>query len=880
MRKRNIVMKQVLCVFSLVLGANVGLGYVYSRQRRSGEWDEGPPDPESTLSDSPWVSTSGSCKGRCFELQEAEPPGCRCDNLCKTYNSCCTDFDDLCLRTAQGFECSKERCGETRNEENACHCSEDCLAKGDCCTNYKALCKGETPWVQDECEEIKTPECPAGFVRPPLILVSVDGFRASYMKKGNTVIPNIDKLRTCGTHAPYMRPMYPTKTYPNLYTLATGLYPESHGIIGNSMHDPVFDANFNFRGREKLNHRWWGGQPIWITSVKQGVKAGTFFWPVVIPLERRVLTILHWLHLPDNERPYVYAFHSEQPDIFGHRLGPLSSELNNPLKEIDRVVGQLMDGLKQMKLHRCVNVILVGDHGMEEANCDRTEFLSSYLPNVDDIILIPGSLGRIRSRSPNNSKYDPKAIVANLTCKKADQHFKPYLKQHLPKRLHYANNRRIEDIHLLVERKWHVARDMLESSIKNHLEPCSHLDYSLRKPAEGKKHPGKCAFYGDHGYDNKINSMQTIFLAYGPTFKYKTKVPPFENIELYNVMCDLLGLKPAPNNGTHGSLNHLLKNPPFKPTMPEEVAKPSHLTPASSVTDDLGCTCDLKNKGDELNQRLLSKGSDDGKHLLYGRPAVLFRTKYSILHHSDYVSGYSEALSMALWASYTVPKQTDALQFPESLCSDVRPDIRIPAANSQSCSGYKADKQISYGFLFPPQLASSPEARYDALLITNTVPMYPAFKKIWNHFQKTLVKRYASERNGVNVISGPIFDYDYDGLRDAAEKLKQYVSGAMAIPTHFYSIITSCLDYTQAVDKCDGPLSVFSFIFPHRPDNDESCNSSEDESKWVEDLMKMHTARVRDIEILTGLDFYRKTSRSYIEILSLKTYLHTYESEI
>nr|XP_015213292.1 PREDICTED: ectonucleotide pyrophosphatase/phosphodiesterase family member 2 [Lepisosteus oculatus] len=737
MRKRNIVMKQVLCVFSLVLGANVGLGYVYSRQRRSGEWDEGPPDPESTLSDSPWVSTSGSCKGRCFELQEAEPPGCRCDNLCKTYNSCCTDFDDLCLRTAQGFECSKERCGETRNEENACHCSEDCLAKGDCCTNYKALCKGETPWVQDECEEIKTPECPAGI-----------------------------------------------------------------------------------------------GVELLLYLMKQYVMC--------------------------NFRPYVYAFHSEQPDIFGHRLGPLSSELNNPLKEIDRVVGQLMDGLKQMKLHRCVNVILVGDHGMEEANCDRTEFLSSYLPNVDDIILIPGSLGRIRSRSPNNSKYDPKAIVANLTCKKADQHFKPYLKQHLPKRLHYANNRRIEDIHLLVERKWHVAR----------------------KPAEGKKHPGKCAFYGDHGYDNKINSMQTIFLAYGPTFKYKTKVPPFENIELYNVMCDLLGLKPAPNNGTHGSLNHLLKNPPFKPTMPEEVAKPSHLTPASSVTDDLGCTCDLKNKGDELNQRLLSKGSDDGKHLLYGRPAVLFRTKYSILHHSDYVSGYNEALSMALWASYTVPKQTDALQFPESLCSDVRPDIRIPAANSQSCSGYKADKQISYGFLFPPQLASSPEARYDALLITNTVPMYPAFKKIWNHFQKTLVKRYASERNGVNVISGPIFDYDYDGLRDAAEKLKQYVSGAMAIPTHFYSIITSCLDYTQAVDKCDGPLSVFSFIFPHRPDNDESCNSSEDESKWVEDLMKMHTARVRDIEILTGLDFYRKTSRSYIEILSLKTYLHTYESEI
>uniref|UniRef100_A0A4W5JUK2 Ectonucleotide pyrophosphatase/phosphodiesterase 2 n=1 Tax=Hucho hucho TaxID=62062 RepID=A0A4W5JUK2_9TELE len=760
--------------------------------------------------DSPWISTSGSCKNRCFELDEAEPPNCRCDNLCKTYNSCCQDFDEHCLRTEGGFECSKERCGETRNDQHACHCSEDCLAKGDCCTNYKTLCKGDTTWLQDDCEDIRAHECPAGFVRPPLLMVSVDGFRASYMKRGSTVIPNIEKLRACGTHAPYMRPMYPTKTFPNLYTLATGLYPESHGIVGNSMHDPVFDANFNLRGREKLNHRWWGGQPIWITAVKQGVKAGTFFWP-----------------------------------------------LNTPLKEIDKIVGQLMDGLKQMKLHRCVNIIMVGDHGMEEAHCDRTEFLSSYMPStVDDIILIPGSLGRIRSRYPNNSKYDAKSVVANLTCKKTDQHFKPYLKQHLPKRLHYANNRRIEDIHLLVERKWHIAR----------LYPLY-------------LHPGKCGFAGDHGYDNKINSMQTIFFGYGPMFKFKTKVPVFENIELYNVMCDLLGLKPAPNNGTHGSLNHLLKSPVHKPTMPEEVSKPTISGPIITLTDDLGCSCDDKNKVEELNQRL-RQAVDGTKNLPHGRPAVLFRTKYSILHHSDYISGYSESLSMPLWTSYTVSKQVEVTPLPEHLTNCVRPDIRIPPAFSQSCSNYKADKQISYAFLYPPLLAPTQDGKFDAVLITNTVPMYPAFKRIWSHFQKTLVKKYAMERNGVNLICGPIFDYDYDGLRDSAEKIKQHGSGSGPIPTHYYCVITSCLDFTQAEDICTGPLSSSAFILPHRSDNDESCNSSEEESKWVEDLMKLHTARVRDVEILTGLDFYRRTSRSYPEILSLKTHMHTYESEI
>ncbi|XP_073488292.1 autotaxin isoform X9 [Aquarana catesbeiana] len=865
---------QVTYCITFLFGIQVCFGFTANRLKRSeSEWDEG---IASILADSPWISTSGSCKGRCFELQEADAPACRCDNLCKSYNSCCQDFDQHCLKTGRGWSC-KERCGEARNEESACQCSDDCLTKGDCCTDYQILCKAGTRWADDECEEMKQPECPAGFLRPPLIIFSVDGFRASYMKEGAKVMPNINKLRTCGTHAPYMRPVYPTKTYPNLYTLATGLYPESHGIVGNSMYDPVFDANFSLRSREKFNPRWWGGQPLWITAEKQGLKAATFFWPVTIPYQRRVLTVLQWLHLPENERPYVYALYSEQPDQTGHKYGPFSTELTNQLKEIDVIVGMLMDGLKQMKLHRCVNIIFVGDHGMEEATCERTEFLNSYLNNVDDFIFLPGSLGRLRTKN-NLPKHDPKVVVANLTCKKPDQHFKPYLKQYLPKRLHYANNRRIEDIHLLVDRKWHVAR----------------------KPVDVYKKPTKgCIFQGDHGYDNKFSSMQTVFVAYGPTFKYKSKVPPFENIELYNVMCDLLGLKPAPNNGTHGSLNHLLRLATHKPVLPDDVSKPVPVVVSpSTVNEELGCSCDVQNKAEELNKRLYVKASDDvavdelsneikevlprntEKTPLYGRPAVLFKTKYSILHHSDFVSGYSESLMMPLWTSYTLSKQAEVNGIPDYLSNCVRLDPRISPGNSQSCSAYKADKQMSYGFLFPPQLSSSADARYDAFLITNVVPIYPAFKKIWNHLQRVLVKRYASERNGINVITGPIFDYDYDGLYDTSDKIKTFVDGSIPVPTHYFCIVTSCLDYNQPADNCDGRLSVMAFIIPHRPDNDESCNNSEDESKWVEELLKMHTARVKDIEQLTGLDFYRKTNRSYTEILSLKTYMHTFESEI
>uniref|UniRef100_A0A8C7DIM3 Ectonucleotide pyrophosphatase/phosphodiesterase 2 n=1 Tax=Oncorhynchus kisutch TaxID=8019 RepID=A0A8C7DIM3_ONCKI len=787
-RMTSISSSQLVVLFALLTGSSVSVAYVF----------------QATISDSLWVSSAGSCKGRCFELEEALPPGCRCDNLCKTYYSCCSDFDEHCLKTAGGFECSEDRCGEMRNDEHACHCSEDCLKKGDCCTNYKALCKGDTKWVDGECEDITGPECPAGFIRPPLIMLSVDGFRASYMKKGKAVIPNMEKLRTCGTHAPYMRPVYPSKTFPNLYTLATGLYPESHGIVGNSMHDPVFDANFHLRGREKLNHRWWGGQPV----------------------SRRILTILRWLSLPDDERLDIHP--------------QCSFHLDNPLREIDNVIGQLMNGLKQMNLHRCVNIIVVGDHGMEEAHCDRTEFLSTYPVNVDEINLIPGSLGRIRAR-------DPKSTTCELhsTCKMPTQHFKPYLKQHLPKRLHYANNRRIEAVHLLMERKWHVAW----------------------KVPENRRHPGRCGFFGDHGFDNKITSMRTIFLGYGPSFMFQTKVAEFENIELYNVMCDLLGLVPAPNNGTHGSLNDMLKAPPFTPIMPEEVTAPTTSDATSATTYDLGCSCDNEVSGE------LGLSGTEATHLPFGRPAVIFQTTYSLLLHSDFISGYSQELSMPLWTSFTVPKQ------PEPVIECVRADLRVPPEHSQACTTYSQDTDISYGFLYPPELALSPESKYDASLITNTVPMYPAFKKIWSYLQGTLLKRYAEENNGINVVTGPIFDNNYDGLRDTTVKIKEYAAVSAPVPTHYYVVITSCQDVNQTAGVCDGPLNVFSFLLPHRSDNDESCKSSEDESQWVEELLKLHTARVRDVEILTGLDMYRSTTLNYTQTLSLKTYLHTFESD-
>ncbi|XP_071384259.1 autotaxin-like, partial [Centroberyx affinis] len=278
---------------------------------------------------------------------------------------------------------------------------------------------------------------------------------------------------------------------------------------------------------------------------------------------------------------------------------------------------------------------------------------------------------------------------------------------------------------------------------------------------------------------------------------------------------------------------------------------------------------------------LSARCAPDSTQLPFGRPAVMFDTRFSLLHHVEFISGYSKELAMPLWTSYTLPPQEDMTPVPDvpAGAQCVRVDPRVSAEQSQSCSSYSQHSQLSHGFLFPPELATSPESRYDASLITNTVPMFPAFKRVWSFLQQTLLRRYAEENHGVNVLAGPVFDQNYDGLRDSRETVQEFSADGPSIPSHFFTVVSSCQERNQTVEECDGPLQVFSFLLPHRPDNSESCNSAEDESQWVEELLKLHTARVRDVEILTGLDLYRSTNLTYTDTLTLKTYLHTFESD-
>uniref|UniRef100_A0A4W3HXY7 Venom phosphodiesterase 2-like n=1 Tax=Callorhinchus milii TaxID=7868 RepID=A0A4W3HXY7_CALMI len=715
----------------------------------------------------------------------------------------------LLIVLAQLWRCTNMTCGEKSSSKSLCSCSNNCIQEKNCCTNYKSICRGENTWLQDTHENIDKPECPEGFNRSPVILVSLDGFRADYLHKWRNVMPVLDKLSNCGTYASHLIPVYPTKTFPNHYSIITGLYPESHGLIDNKMYDVQMNANFSLRKKEKFNPAWYKGEPLWLTAMYQGLKSAEYTKKIV------------------KNKPDLYTLYFEEPDSTGHQFGPNSNEVGKKLKMVDEMLGMLMDGLKQRNLHRCVNLIVLSDHGMEEFSFSRIEYMSNYVDNVDDFYMGSGPAPRIRpSNVPKDYfTFDAEGLVRKLTCRLPGQHFKPYLKRFLPKRFHYANSLRIEEVNLYLDPQWQA----------------------------GKHGSIKYLTGGFHGSDNRYKNMRALFIAYGPGFKDNTEVQPFANIEIYNLMCDLLEITPAPNNGSHGSLNHLLKKPIFNPTHAKERSSPTSC-PFTKLApnDSLECSCSLP-----------VMQNANAQHVPYGRPRVLQDgSKYCLLHQHMYISGYSHDILMPLWTAYTINQMPTA-----NLSNCLFADVRISLNSSQKCSYYKKDHNISYGFLYPLSKCS--------------IAFIKMLTFVWNYFHNVLLVKYAIRRNGINVISGPVFDYDFDGHFDTPDKILEYLQDIkVPIPTHYYIILTSCTNTSQTPTQCKDSLRVLSFILPHRTDNSESCADGKEESQWVEERVWMHTARVRDVELITGLDFYQDRKQPVTEILQLKTFLPPLEDKM
>ncbi|MFO8100082.1 MAG: ectonucleotide pyrophosphatase/phosphodiesterase [Salinibacter sp.] len=238
----------------------------------------------------------------------------------------------------------------------------------------------------------------------PLLLISIDGMRWDYLDVHDA--PTLSRLATEGTHIDRLVPVFPSKTFPNHYSIVTGLYPSNHGIIANNMYDPAMDASFSLDDRDAVESPdWWGGEPIWVTAEEQGLTAATYFWPGSeapiqgvrpsdwfrydgsVPGTTRVDQALEWLDRPSDTRPDFMTLYFSRVDTKGHYHGPTSDSVAVALQEVDGFLQRLVDGLEARGIEDEVNLIVTSDHGMTPTSSDRTIVLDEYI-DLDDVRLI------------------------------------------------------------------------------------------------------------------------------------------------------------------------------------------------------------------------------------------------------------------------------------------------------------------------------------------------------------------------------------------------------------------------------------------------------------------------------------------------------------
>ncbi|KAL4236876.1 ectonucleotide pyrophosphatase phosphodiesterase [Mactra antiquata] len=691
---------------------------------------------------------------------------------------------------------------------------------------------GNVDWLKEPCSSSETSECPWSEESNPLLLISLDGFRADYLLRNLT--PTIEKLRTCGVHTPYMRSVFPTLTFPNHYSIITGLYPESHGIVGNSMYDAQHNNTFSIRGDGKFESYWWGGEPIWSTAMKHGKRTASYFWvgsemnisgqqPDIwfpydggVTYEQRVDTALDWLTMPTGERPDFMTLYFDEPDHTGHGSGPDSQEVNDMLERMDKIIRRLMDGLLSRKLEHCVNIVMIADHGMSPTSCERRVVLDKYEKAVNDMLVYSGTTGYIHTHYKqldgavleNEEVVATEEVVDSLTCK--NSHLNVFSRKTTPIRHHYTNNDRIGEVLLDIEDTWLVSPTRTNFCLK-----------------------------GNHGYDNIYKSMQALFLAHGPDIAQNFESEPFENIELYNFMSDLLHIQPAPNNGTVGTLYHLLRNPPTSPT---DIGKNLEVCMKSGNTPPNTCNCN--------NTLSYNPPSSSSINVFpYGIPLSEGMTSGCILHGNQFSSIFNTLYKVPMLTSFPLTAEQVQEYTPDTEECYIS-DTRLDDDDIHDCMKYNnIDTGIDDVRLFDPGF--SIDEKTESRISTNKVPMLTGFRDgIWSYAWR-LVKEYAVKYNLVHVSVGPVYDYNFDGLADEhLYNLTQYVNDKsnVPVPTHYYMMLVKCSHDNADLSACPPTyIDILSFVLPHE-NNTNNCLTNKD-------FLKNNVVRIRDIELLTGLRF-------------------------
>lgn len=381
----------------------------------------------------------------------------------------------------------------------------------------------------------------------PLLLISLDGVRADYLQRGLT--PNLERIAREGVSAEWMAPSYPSLTFPNHYTLVTGLRPDRHGIINNTMWDEHL-GNFTLSNRDAVgDNRWWSGEPVWVTAENAGFRTATMFWPGSeaavqgvrpwqwrefdkdLAPEQRVDQILEWLALPPAQRPRLVTLYFEHVDTAGHDGGPDSERVNQTLHEIDAALGRLLSGLQARGQLDHINMIVVSDHGMAETSPQRAIIVEDMVSPDDASAITTGQVAGFAPK-PGHEASAGKQLLRD------HGHAQCWRKQDLPPRWHYGSHPRIPAIVCQADEGWLIVKRE-----------------SLQRWTEKGWQGG-----GSHGYDPALPSMRAIFLARGPAFRSGVRVPGFDNVDVYPLLTRLLGIEAAPNDSDPQTLLPVLND--------------------------------------------------------------------------------------------------------------------------------------------------------------------------------------------------------------------------------------------------------------------------------------------------------------------------------
>ena len=374
-----------------------------------------------------------------------------------------------------------------------------------------------------------------------VLLVSIDGLPASML--GTGALPTLDRLAADGVRAEWMNPSYPTLTFPNHYTLVTGLRPDHHGVVHNNMIDTQLGR---FISKEAMadDGRWWGGEPIWSTLQKQGGIAATMFWPgsraeiagqrprysrafdKTLKPDARVAQILAWLDLPQARRPQLLTLYFDQYDVTAHNTGARSDDALAALREIDAALARLQAGLQARGLQRHADLIVVSDHGMADVPRDNIRFLDDRLDAAAYELRSWGTLVGIVPK-PGRGDDVERAFLGQ------QDHYRCWRKAELPAAWHYGRHPRVAPIVCQSEVGWRVqtrANDRWSQPVR-----------------------------GEHGYPPEDPTMRSVFVAIGPAFRSGVVLAPFDNVDIYPLLAHLLDVTPAANDGDLSSTAAALK---------------------------------------------------------------------------------------------------------------------------------------------------------------------------------------------------------------------------------------------------------------------------------------------------------------------------------